>query len=420
MTGGGPLIEERPDAGRANGAGKLVPVTASVLAAILVLAHGVGTAADQAGAVNLGFLSPVRSADGIADEALVFASRGQGEAALERGRDAVRRSPVDQSVVRRLAEIEMAGSGADGWSGEAVRAAALLGWRDSVTQARLLMVRAQAGDIEGSIDHVDAVLRRTDISPELFAAIGQSMANRQIRLAMADRIAADPPWRGTLFQSVAEYGDAGTTPAFAQLLVDLHDRENRSLARAETDPVLSRLAALGLDDTLVDTANALEPGDTGRAFLNDRQFAAFEEQSDTLGNGPFDWKKGRAQRTVITVMPGPEDSDGRALKIRSRSRVPGVAVFQNLRLAPGSYSFEYRFRDAGKGLSWQIECGEQVLGSSVPGTEARGQSGGWNSASLDFNVPANCPVQRLQLLTGRNLGGQPVEGTFANLELTRR
>ena len=406
---------------KATGGGAFPKVAAcAAIAAILVVAHGVGNAADKAGAVDLGFIAPLRSAKGLADEAVVRSSRDDHDGALRLGRDAVRRMPVEQSVVRKLAEVERSANGSDDWSDEAIAAASLLGWRDSPTQARLLMVSARKGDIEGSIDHVDAVLRRNDVSEQLFAALGQSLVNADIRTALVDRLAGNPPWRGAVLEAVSDYGDAQSTTGFAQVLVELAAREDAELSRSETDPVLSRLAALELDAELVRTAAALEKTTGDRQLLNDRQFAALGDGTNGLGRGPFDWKRGRAQRTVVTVGRGPGGSGDKAVKVSSRSRVTGVILLQNLRLAPGAYTLAYQHKNAASGLSWQVTCGDRTLGSSTPEQGRRSSSDDWSSASLDFTVPAGCPVQRLQLLTGRNLGGNSVEGWFGGLSLSAR
>lgn len=405
---------------KASDRGSFTKVAGCALVAVaLIVAHGVGNGADNAGAVGLGFIAPIRSADGLADDALARASREDLDGALRLGRDAVRRMPVEQSVIRKLAEVERAAKGSDSWSDDAIAAAGLLGWRDSPTQARLLMIKAQQGDVEGSIEHVDAVLRRNNVSKELLAALGQSLVNDDIRTALVDRLAGNPPWRGAIFEAVWEYGDAQSTPGFAQVLVDLAARETSPLSRSETDPVLSRLAALELDAELVRTAAAIENTTGDRQLLNDREFAALADGAGDLGRGPFDWKRGRAQRTVVTVGQGPDNS-GRAVKVRSRSRVPGVILLQNLRLAPGPYTFNYRHRNTDTGLSWRVLCNKEQLGISKPTQDSRQVSDDWKETTLQFTVPGTCQIQRLQLLTGRNLRGNPIAGEFCALAILPR
>ena len=401
-------------------AGLLKAVLVGSLATIIVAAHGIGNAADDAGAVDIGFVAPVRSADGYADEALAKASRDDLAGAVASGRKAVRRLPVKQSVLRKLGEAELAASGSEDWSNETILVSGLLGWRDSTAQARLLMARAADGDLEGAIDHLDAVFRRSEISPELFNAIGQGVENDDIRSAMVERIAANPPWRDALFGAVGEFGDERSTRGFAQILIDLSERKDGTVSKSEVDPVLTRLAMLDLDTELVRVADLLDVGTESGELITDPQFFALSEEgkSEDGSSGPFDWKKGRAQRSIVTVGPG--EGDAKALKVRSRSRVSGVILYQNLRLSPGEYRLGYTHRKTDSALTWQIRCGRNVLATNRPTEDGKRPSKDWVDASQEFSVSSGCPIQKMELRIGRNLMGEAAEGNFGPLSLTRR
>ncbi len=385
---------------------------------VVVVLHGLGNAADDADVAGLGFLSPVRSAEGLANEAVVLASAENFDAAVETGKAAVRRLPVQQSTVRKLGEIELAGEASDAWANDTIRTSDLLGWRDSPAQARLLMMAAQDGDITGAIDHIDAVLRRTELSEEVFRAISAGIANEEIRSRMVTRLSQDPPWRLDLLKSVDDFGDSQSAQNFAQMVLELSEREGGSLASEEVAPVLSRLAALDLSGPLLAAAERLEPVTMFQQGINDPQFSGLREgaRDPDAAVSPFEWKRGRAQSIVVTV--GSREGVDDALNIRSRSRVRGVILIQTLRLNPGPYQLNYSklgSRSESEGLEWRVLCAGETIDTPQ---NAAASGGGWQAQTLPFTVPANCPIQRVELRTGRNLRGETRRASYSDLSIT--
>ena len=385
------------------------------IAAVLVVAHGIGRGSDQAGLVDVGWIDPVRTAEGMSGEAMALASREDFSSAVRLARNAVTRLPISQPAVRTLGEVALLREGSESWSNAEMLVAGRLGWRDRQTQARLMMVAAQDGDLGGAIDRIDAIFRRTEIGEELFNAVAAGLSDETVRGAVARRIADDPPWRAAYLESAGRFGTKDSTANFAALLADVQSLEGSPLERREVDPLLSRLAALEMDTELARYAGVLGPYAASGGLLNDADFARFgrEGQSDGgAGEGPFDWRKGRAQGTVVSTRSG---DNGRELSVRTRSRVQGVALVQSLRLEPGSYRLAYE-QQAGKGFSWRLTCG----GDTVATDEASASSDrDWSESGFSFAVPDGCPIQRLELVTGRNLGGDTRRGAWRDLSIRR-
>lgn len=398
--------------GIGNGRTRLI----GLAVAALVLWHGVGSAVDQAGMIGLGFASPYRSSDAMSDEALALAATGDTEGALRIARMAIRQQPVHQSSVRILAEIE---SGLDTplldtLGNPHLKTAGLLGWRDSQSQAKLMMVGLSEADRPLVIDRMDALLRRREISSESFQLVSLMLRDAELRGLLADRLLENPPWRSELFVAVQSYGSEETTRAMADLLLAL-DRRSVEIIPDEKHSIYNSLLVTGQAETLSEVADQLE---SGAQLLADLDFAAFA-QADTDPDSvlnPFGWQLGRAKRTVVSIENNANQSTHGVLLVRTSSRITAPVITQVLRLNSGSYSFSSQQKsDRPDGLTWSITCADENIASqkiSYP------QSDGWARHELDFLVPDDCPIQSISLVTGRNLSGNSYQSQFKEISIS--
>ena len=390
--------------------------------AALILWHGLGSAVDQAGMVGLGFASPYRSSDAMSDEAIALAATGDTENALRIARKAIQQQPVHQSSVRILAEIE---SGLDTplldtLGNPHLKTVGLLGWRDSQSQAKLMMVGLSEADRPLVIDRMDALLRRREISSESFQLVSLMLGDAELRGLLADRLLENPPWRSELFAATPKFANADAANSMGSMLVDLM-AGGAQISDPEKAAVYASLLTLGQTDTLARVAEEVDE-ETQRDGINDAAFVRFATLSvDTEETtNPFAWQYGSAKRTVVSVNEtgGPEGRS--SLFVRTSSRVTAPAVTQTLRLSPGSYRMSM-LRRSGQNdeLTWIVGCLDQSLGQSrVP--EGR-ESDDWSLSSFEFRIPeAGCPVQQLMLQTGRNLGGRSQQAEFADLQIRQQ
>ena len=290
--------------------------------------------------------------------------------------------------------------------------------RDLRAHAWMFQEALGAGDYDGALSHIDAVLR---VRPALFsdlAPVLTSFATDPAAFqALATYLETNPPWRGSLLRTLPAEAEnaAGLFPLYASL----EDGPTPPIA-SELSPFLSRL---------------IKDGDIDRAYLFWLQFLPEDRVADAsaLYNGrfaypvsglPFDWQIGQvkgAQTAVTQTGQGEEQ----ALRIQFfGTRVPFQQVSQLMALAPGDYELKGQVRPDGletpRGLQWVVRCGNQELGAS----ELMSGSLPWQDFSFRFAVPPDpaCRAQTVQLrLAARVASEQQAAGEiwFDNLSVDR-
>jgi len=141
---------------------------------------------------------------GVADGAALYAASllriGDREGADLAARRALGASLANPRALRVLGQIRAE----EGRQSAAALygAAGLWGWRDTPSQLWLLRAKLMAGDFPGAFQHADALLRRRQEQPQLFALLSQAAAASPHALAaMLPFFEARPIWRTHFFDN---------------------------------------------------------------------------------------------------------------------------------------------------------------------------------------------------------------------------
>jgi hypothetical protein len=395
---------------------RTVAVGACLIAFALMASFGLTAALDAANLTGSRYLSPFRSDEGWSNDAAAALARGDISAARVFSARAISASPLRQPNVRLAADIEMAAEDrklADRY----LNAASKLGWRDTPTQAKLMISDAKAGDFGSVILRLDALQRRSGVSNETQQFAVVLLSEGEVREPFLKLLETNPPWRPDMF-GTTEYLDGVGAARFADALVQLHNR-GVQLDDEEVFPVLQRLVDIGASDALTLVAPELLGPGSGKE-LYDPQFDRLEA---SLGRhdqilSPFAWRLGSKTRATVNILRDVQGV-GNVLSLSSRSRVSQEILSQTMLLEPGAYELEYQIRGKRStpesDFTWQVSCNQQALPSTISKGAVKGR---WQSETLFFVIPTEgCLSQKISLGSNRNLSGAVIERDFAGLKL---
>jgi len=353
-----------------------------------------------------------------ADDILASA---EGEVDLQAAEELATRallvSPLEVSALRTLGLVADQ-RGAEDRAGILLSQVARRAPRDRRAHAWMFQRKIRAGDYDGGLSHIDAVLRtRPSLFPDLAPVLISFATDPAAFQTLATYLETNPPWRGSLLNMLPAEAEntAGLFPLYA------------SLEEGPTPPVASELSPL--------LNRLIRDGEIDRAYLFWLQFIPEERVSDAsaLYNGhfgypisglPFDWQI-RQVRGAQTDVADTGEGGQQALRIRFfGTRVPFQHVSQLMALAPGDYQLRGQTRPTGletpRGMQWVVRCGSQELGAS----ERISGSLPWQDFSFAFTVPPDpdCRAQTVQLrIAARVASEQQVAGEiwFDNLSVER-
>lgn len=344
--------------------------------------------------------------------ALDAAQSGQADAATieSLALATLQANPLDGRAYRVLAQLRESEHGIEA-ALPLYNAAVHRGPRDRYTHARLFEYGLQTGDVAKALGHFDFLLRlRPETAPTLLPVLVTLAAEPAVQPALAERLAAAPPWRAPFLRLLAQ--TATDAAAVEPLWQALRVGPRGGLPQAELQPWLDRLLREDQGDRAyllwVSQLGQRELAELGNVFNGD-----FELAPSGFG---FDWRFGRVAGARIDRMPVAGAGGNLALRIAfDDRRVPFAHVQQVLALPPGIWRLQGRARaDAlrnDRGLIWQVTChaGGAPLGRSEP---LKGQRS-WHPFELEFEVPTQgCSAQVLRLLlparipAERRIGGQ--------------
>lgn len=305
----------------------------------------------------------VSMADGDADSAVWFARRSLAVA------------PLNVVAMRTLAQAEAEADPARAL--EMMTIAADWSLRDDIAHGWLFTEQLKRGQVSTALAHADVLARRRpDAQPRLIEfLLTASAADPRLAEMVKERLETRPPWRTAFFG--APVANEAQAAAKAQLAIAL--AEEGSLHKPERAALYNALLAEERFRLLKDVRASLE-SDT--AYLLGGAFDSGEDHA------PFGWS--------LSALPGwmverRADADGTALHIEYDGFSGGVALQQLLLLPEGQFRLSWAAAgSAGEALVWRLIC--------VPGGAPLAQGAiGDGSRSLDFDVSAACPAQRLSL-----------------------
>jgi tetratricopeptide (TPR) repeat protein len=290
-----------------------------------------------------------------------------------------------------------------------IRMAQRLSRRDAATQLWLIEAYARENDTKQTLVHYDIALRtKPDTQTILFPRLLNAIEDEDIRTALKPYIRAENGWGGSfLFHANA---NSKNLPALTDLVVETGGLVDPKAAKNQEQGLLSRLVSekyfADAKRLFLQMSGAKPARMTSAAFDpsdRDARFGAMGWQliDDPDAGGGFTGKA--ADRQI-------------ALSLFANSGTTRPVATKLLYLNPGSYMFSARLAhlDRGDGgfLRWQLRCPSDASGAPL-----------WMIDSINaslratFAVPANCPVQFLDLIASGGKGQTGLEATVAAISV---
>jgi hypothetical protein len=265
--------------------------------------------------------------------------------------------------------------------------------RNPIAQARSIGLLTYRGDYRGAIAKADVLMRGFDGYVQRLAAdfLANVALDARSASALSDYVVADPPWRTSLFETIARYNDADSG---LRLLFDISSKR-ATLRSSDMAPTLRLLMKQNRTvEAYLAWVNFLSEEKRSKAgLLFDGNFT--EEPSGI----PFEWSVAQSPKGSVGFL-----KDRGMLRVEFvGARIPKIAVHQTLSLSPGRYRLKLEATShelrAARGVSWRIVCrtdNERILGETEPlrGTKQ------WQEVSTDFETPqegCDFPLLRLVL-----------------------
>lgn len=290
-----------------------------------------------------------------------------------------------------------------------VRMAGRISRREPGAQLWLIEASARSNDITQTLIHYDIALRtKPDTQMILFPRLLAAIEGPEIRTALKHYIHGDNGW-ATSFLLFAN-SNSKNLPALVDLIVEtggLADIEN---AKSQELGLLSRLVA----ESFFDEARRLYlqmPGARPARLTS----TAFDASDRDARFGPIGWQ----------LIDDPDAGGGfsssagerrTSLSLFANSATTRPVASKLLYLKPDNYLFSVQLSnfDPGDGgfLRWQLRCPAIPAGAiwTIDSINA--------SLRASFTIPANCPVQFLDLIVSGGKGQTGLEATVASVAIT--
>lgn len=289
-----------------------------------------------------------------------------------------------------------------------VRMAAKLSRREPGAQLWLIEASARKGDVAQTLVHYDIALRtKPDTQTILFPRLLNAIEDREIRVALKPYIRAKNGW-APAFLFFANTNSKNLT-ALVDLIVETGGLVDAESAKSQELGLLGRLVA----ERFFADARRLYlqmPGANPVRLTR----AAFDASDRDARFGPMGWQ----------LIDDPDAGGGFSDKVGDRQTM--LSIFANssttrpvatklLYLKPGKYLFSARLAnlDRGEGgfLRWQLRC-PAIEGAPVWTIDSINAS-----LRAELTVPANCPVQFLDLVASGGNGQTGLEATIASVSV---
>lgn len=312
--------------------------------------------------------------------------------AADTARRALRANPLDGQPLRVLAQAAEA-EGRTAQAAALYHQAAELAPRDLPTRFWLLQHALANRDASDAMAQLDAILR---LKPELLPALQPQLdllaANPLAQKALVETLNRQPPWRAGFLAGLAKstYPSEALAPVFGPL--------RGEPALRELQPWLARLRAENRHNLAYLTWVGLIP-ENQRAYLGNVFDGGFELEQE-LQAGPFAWNAPplAGAQAYWSATRGSVGQNSYMVQFEGR-RTPFAHLWQALALPAGRWQLAWRARadrlDTPRGLVWRVLCEPQgrVLAESAP---MQGRFD-WREETIDLEIPADCPGQRLLL-----------------------
>ncbi|MGL5840147.1 MAG: tetratricopeptide repeat protein [Sphingorhabdus sp.] len=346
---------------------------------------------------------------------LFFANPTKPPAATAR----LARKALEQQAMNSRA-LRLLGYGADA-KGDRPRAltlvkmAARLSRREPGTQLWLIEHYAQENDTAKTLNHYDILLTtKPDTQALLFPRLSNAIEDAPIRAALIPYLRQDKPWTsGFLWHAINNDKDLSNV---VNLILEAKgfpkNKPGNETSREQERSLINRLVS---ENRFADARRiyALVPGASPALLTNpafgehdrDTRFGAmgWRIPDDPNAGGGFIGKKGQGRP---------------ALSIFASSATTRPVASRLLYLSPGSYRLAVKFAqfEPGDGgyVQFQMRCptNEAAAPLWIFGVDPKRGVG-------QFDVPAGCPVQFLEIVASGGKGQLGLEATISSVAITR-
>lgn len=351
---------------------------------------------------------------------LFFASPTKPPAATSRlARKALEQQAVNPKALRLLG-YKADAQGEEQRALALVKMAARLSRREPGTQLWLIEHYAQANDTEKTLEHYDIVLTtRPDTQALLFPRLSNAIADAPIRAALIPYLRQDKAWTSAfLWHAINSDKDVSNV---VNLILEAkgfpRNKPGVETSREQEKSLINRLVA---ENRFADARRiyGLVPG-ASPALLTDPAFADHDRDGrfgamvwripdDPNAGGGFSGSKGQGQ----------SNRERPTLSIFANSATTRTVATRLLYLQPGSYRIAVKFAqfERGDGGYVQLQMRCPTNEASAPlwtfGVDPKRGVG-------QFDVPASCPVQFLDIVASGGKGQLGLEAVIASIAITQ-
>ncbi len=289
-----------------------------------------------------------------------------------------------------------------------IRMAAKLSRREPGAQLWLVEASARKGNVAQTLVHYDIALRtKPDTQTILFPRLLNAIEDREIRVALKPYIRAENGW-ASAFLSFANT-NSKNLPVLVDLIVETGGLADGEKAKSQELGLLGSLVA----ESLFADARRLYLQMPGAKTVR-LTSAAFDESDRDSRFGPMGWQLLENPDAGGSFI-GSSGERWTRLEVYANFSTTRPVASKLLYLKPGKYLFSARLANLDRGdggfLRWQLRC-PAIGGAPV-----------WTFDSINVSlraelmVPANCPVQFLDLIASGGKGQTGLEATIASVSL---
>lgn len=328
---------------------------------------------------------------------------GRAESVEQAALTALRQSPVRLEPLALLGLArQAAGSGTQART--IMNMVGARTWREPVANLWLLNDGLTNGNAQQAAQRGDALLRQGLFIDPVLAAFKQLAADPAGRTALAERLAAEPNWRGRLLTSSEGFDPA----AHHALLLAVAKRGSRV---SEEEAAAAVRGFVG-DARPVEAYRAWRQLARTVGLVADPSFERLASRGENAPPVPFEWRFNPPLGSKVSAEEA-ERGDGFELRISSGVGIVGPVVEQTLVLSPGSYVLTAEIRQNSPGVRLIVEC---VRGRELKLRGDAQPAGTDGTVRSTFVVPAGCPTQSLKIaLTGET--ATEFAGSISNLAI---
>ncbi len=292
-----------------------------------------------------------------------------------------------------------------------INMATSLSRREAGAQLWLIEYYAQANDTAKTLKHYDILLStKPDAQALLYPRLSNAIEDREVRAALLPYVLRDRPWI-TGFLSYA----AGNSKDLTGLVDLIAEAKGYPKNGSERDLALGLIGRLISEKRFTAAQNIylLVPGARAARLTN----PAFDANDRNAQFGAMGWQVSD-NPDASGVFVAQKDKKEPALAVFANSATTQKVASRLLYLQPGSYSFTAKISQLATGdggyIRFQMHCPANEVATPF-----------WVSAadpkrpSSIIEIPADCPVQFLEIIASGGDGQQGLEAAISSIAITQ-